>query len=47
MLDTVKGSEGERLYAAHDWVRYGEVPGHALLPDGMPETTSFFFKRLR
>jgi GNAT superfamily N-acetyltransferase len=47
MLDTVKDSDGERLYATHEWVRYGEVPGHALLPDGTPETTSFFFKRLR
>jgi GNAT superfamily N-acetyltransferase len=47
MLDTVKGSDGERLYASHDWVRYGEVPDHALLPDGAPEATSFFYKRLR
>ncbi len=47
MLDTVKDSDGERLYAGHGWVRYGEVPGHALLPDGTPEATSFFFKRLR
>ncbi len=46
MLDTVKGSDGERLYAAHGWTRYGEVPDHALLPDGTPEATSFFYKRL-
>ena len=47
MLDTVKDSDGERLYAAHGWTRYGEVPGHALLPDATPEATSFFYKRLR
>ena len=46
MLDTVKDSDGERLYVAHGWTRYGEVPGHALLPDGTPEATSFFYKLL-
>jgi len=46
MLDTEKDSAGERLYASHGWVRYGEVPDHAHLPDGTPKATSFFYKSL-
>ncbi len=46
MLDTEKDSAGERLYAAHGWIRYGEVPGHALSTVGVPTPTSFFYKQL-
>jgi GNAT superfamily N-acetyltransferase len=46
MLDTEKGSDGELLYVANGWVKYGEVPGHALKPDGVPKPTSFFYKVL-
>ena len=46
MLDTVKDSSGERLYIAAGWTLFGVVPDHALLPDGTPEATSFFYKVL-
>lgn len=46
MLDTHTGSAGERLYQGAGWIAYGVVPGHALTPDGIPASTSFFYKQL-
>ena len=46
VLDTTTGSEGERLYARAGWTRVGEVPGYALMPDGRPSGTTYFYKRL-
>jgi GNAT superfamily N-acetyltransferase len=46
MLDTVKGSGAERLYLSLGYVRFGVVPGHARLPHGPLDDTSFFYKRL-
>jgi GNAT superfamily N-acetyltransferase len=46
VLDTVTGSDAERLYAQHDWQRCGEIPNYALWPNGMPCATTIFFKLL-
>ena len=46
MLDTTRGCDAERLYERTGWIRFGVVPGHALLPDGQPSDTSYFYKRL-
>jgi GNAT superfamily N-acetyltransferase len=46
VLDTVPGSDAERLYRRHGWVEVGEIPDFALLPDGDPAPTIVFFKRL-
>lgn len=46
VLDTVTGSDGYRLYAANGWTRVGEVPDYALMPDGAPCATTYFYKRL-
>lgn len=46
MLDTTRGRDAERLYERAGWVRFGVVPGHALLPDGQPSDTSYFYKCL-
>jgi GNAT superfamily N-acetyltransferase len=46
MLDTTSGSDAERLYARSGWIRMGVVPGHALLTDGRPSDTTFFYKHL-
>lgn len=45
VLDTASG-DAERLYGRAGWVRVGVVPGYALLPDGRPCDTTFFYKRL-
>jgi GNAT superfamily N-acetyltransferase len=47
VLDTVSGSDGERLYSRHGWQRCGEIPNYALWPDGRPCATMIFFKFLR
>ena len=46
VLDTVTGGDAERLYARAGWQRVGEVPHFALMPDGAPCGTTFFYKRL-
>ena len=46
VLDTVPGSDAERLYRRHGWIEVGVIPDFALLPDGEPAPTVFFYKRL-
>jgi len=46
VLDTVTGSDAERLYRRLGWQRCGEIPGYALWPDGRPCPTTVFFKSL-
>lgn len=46
VLDTVTGSAAERLYARMGWVRVGSIPGYALMPDGEPCATTFFYREL-
>ncbi len=46
VLDTVTGGDAERLYARAGWQRVGAVPGFALMPDGAPCGTTFFYKAL-
>jgi GNAT superfamily N-acetyltransferase len=46
VLDTVTGGDAERLYARAGWMRVGEVPGYALMPDGGLCGTTFFYKHL-
>ncbi len=46
VLDTVTGGGAERLYARCGWQRVGSVPGYALMSDGAPCGTSFFYKAI-
>ncbi len=46
VLDTVTGGDGERLYARCGWQRVGSVPRYALMPDGAPCATTFFYKNV-
>ena len=45
VLDTAS-AEAARLYERHGWQSVGQVPGYALLPDGRPCATTFYFKTL-
>jgi GNAT superfamily N-acetyltransferase len=47
VLDTVTGSDAERMYARQGWQRCGQIPNYALWPDGRPCATTIFFKLLR
>lgn len=45
VLDTASGA-AERLYLRLGWTRVGVVPDFALLPDGAPCGTTFFYKHV-
>jgi GNAT superfamily N-acetyltransferase len=47
VLDTVSGSDADRLYTRNGWHRCGEIPEFALWPDGRPCPTTIFYKFLR
>lgn len=46
VLDAVTGGDAERLYARLGWVKVGEIPGFALLPQGGLCGTTFFYRDL-
>lgn len=46
VLDTVTGSDAERLYARLGWTRVGVIPHYALMPDGQPCDTTIFYRSL-
>ncbi len=45
VLDTAS-PEAERLYERSGWIRVGVIPNYALLPDGAPCDTTYFYKAL-
>jgi len=45
VLDT-GSADAERLYVRGGWQRVGSVPHYALMPDGAPCATVFFYKDL-
>lgn len=46
VLDTVTGSEASRLYERLGWQRAGDIPAYALMPDGAPCATSYYYRLL-
>ncbi len=46
VLDTLEGSDAERLYLRTGWTRAGVIPDYALTPDGRPWATVVFWKRV-
>ena len=46
VLDTVTGSDAERLYTRLGWHRCGAIPGYALWPRGGLCSTTVFFREL-
>jgi ribosomal protein S18 acetylase RimI-like enzyme len=46
VLDTVTGGVAEGLYSRMGWVRVGEIPAYALMPNGDLTATTVFFKKL-
>ena len=46
VLDTVTGSDAERLYLRLGWQKVGVIPNYALFPDGRPCATTVFYKQL-
>jgi GNAT superfamily N-acetyltransferase len=46
VLDTVSGSDGDRLYSRHGWQALGRIENYALWPNGEPCAATIFFKHL-
>jgi GNAT superfamily N-acetyltransferase len=46
VLDTVTGSDAERLYARLGWQRCGVIPDYALWPTGGLCSTTIFYRQL-
>jgi GNAT superfamily N-acetyltransferase len=46
VLDTVTGGDAERLYQRAGWQRVGDVPAYALMPNGEPCGTTFYYTHL-
>jgi GNAT superfamily N-acetyltransferase len=46
VLDTVTGSDADRLYERAGWQRVGSIPNYALMPTGEPCAATFFHKQL-
>jgi GNAT superfamily N-acetyltransferase len=45
VLDTASET-AERLYKRTGWIECGRIPGYALLPNGEPCATAYFYKQL-
>ncbi len=46
VLDTVTGSDAERVYVRAGWQQVGSIPRYALMPDGAFCATTYFYKHL-
>jgi GNAT superfamily N-acetyltransferase len=46
VLDTVTGSDAERLYTRLGWQRVGSIPDYALWPQGGLCATTYFYRRI-
>jgi GNAT superfamily N-acetyltransferase len=46
VLDAVTHGDGARLYESHGWTKVGDVPNFALMPDGRPCSTTYFYRAL-
>ncbi|WP_457420396.1 N-acetyltransferase family protein [Roseateles sp. P5_E7] len=44
VLDTVTGSDASRVYERTGWQKAGDMPNYALMPDGAPCSTTYYFK---
>ena len=46
VLDAVTGGDGARLYERLGWVRVGDIPNYALMPQGGYCVTTIFYRAL-
>jgi hypothetical protein len=46
-LDTATGSGAEAFYQQAGWQRVGDIPHFALMPDGAPCSTTWYYKQLK
>jgi GNAT superfamily N-acetyltransferase len=46
VLDAVTGGDAARLYARLGWVKVGDIPNFALMPNGEPCGTTYYYRDL-
>ena len=46
VLDAVTNGDAARLYERLNWVRVGDVPHFALMPEGSPCSTTYYYRNL-
>lgn len=46
VLDAVTGGEAAKLYEKLGWIRAGDIPRFALMPDGKPCSTTYYYRDL-
>ncbi|HEY7087943.1 MAG TPA: GNAT family N-acetyltransferase [Tepidisphaeraceae bacterium] len=46
VLDAVTDGDAARLYTRLGWMKVGDIPGYALMPNGEPCGTTFFFRAI-
>jgi GNAT superfamily N-acetyltransferase len=46
VLDAVTGGDAARLYERLGWVRVGDIPGYALMPQGGLCSTTVYYRKL-
>ena len=46
VLDAVTGGDAARLYERLGWTRAGDIPRYALMPDGTPCSTTYYYRDL-
>ncbi|HUP15762.1 MAG TPA: GNAT family N-acetyltransferase [Acidimicrobiia bacterium] len=46
VLDAVTDGDAARLYERLGWVRVGEIPGYALMPEGGLVGTTYYYRQL-
>ena len=46
VLDAVTDGDAARLYERLDWVRVGDIPNYALMPNGSPCSTTCYYRSL-
>jgi ribosomal protein S18 acetylase RimI-like enzyme len=46
VLDAVTDGDAARLYERLNWVRVGNIPNYALMPNGAPCSTTYYYRNL-
>jgi GNAT superfamily N-acetyltransferase len=46
VLDAVTNGDAYRLYQRLGWIRVGDIPNFALMPNGEPCSTTYFYRKL-
>jgi len=46
VLDAVTTGDAARLYQRLGWIRVGDIPNYALMPNGEPCSTTYFYRNL-